>query len=92
LVAAAPAVVGGSSQRPAGWKLALEALEDRRLLSASLSFSDPIDLSTGASPRSVVAGDFRGEGVQDLAVANSGANTVSIFLGNATALSRRVKR
>jgi hypothetical protein len=47
-----------------------------------LSFSDPLDLNTGNSPRSVIAGDFRGGGIQDLAVASSVANTVSIFRGN----------
>ena len=51
--------------------------------------SDPItavslsrtDDSTGASPITIVAADF-GNGKQDLAIANYGANTVSILLGN----------
>jgi acetyl esterase/lipase len=76
-----PGVVG-RARRPAGRKLSLEPLEDRTLLSALLSFGDPLDLNTGNGPRSVVAGDFQGRGIQDLAVANSSANTVSIFLGN----------
>jgi len=47
-----------------------------------LSFADPVDYTTGRSPRSVAAGDFRGIGIQDLAVANAGSNDLSIFLGN----------
>ncbi len=36
--------------------------------------------STGASPSSVAVGDFNGDGYPDLAVTNSGDNTVSILL------------
>jgi acetyl esterase/lipase len=43
---------------------------------------DPLDYGVGKSPRSVATADFRDIGVQDLAVANSGSNDVSIFLGN----------
>src|SRR5262249_59518345 len=60
----------------------LEALECRVLPSAELSFADPIDYAAGTGPRSVTTGDFRGIGVQDLAVANFGSNNVSIFLGD----------
>jgi acetyl esterase/lipase len=64
-------------------RLRVELLEDRCLLSGGeLSFADPVDYGAGRSPRSVAVGDFRGVGVQDLAVANSGSNDVSIFLGN----------
>jgi len=52
--------------------------------------SDPItavsffrtDEATGASPNAVIAADFNGDGKLDLAIANSGDNTVSILLGN----------
>src|SRR6516162_2253296 len=62
----------------------LEALECRTLLSGGLSFADSIDINLGAgkSPRSIATGDFRGIGIQDLAVADSGSNEVSILLGN----------
>jgi hypothetical protein len=36
----------------------------------------------GAQPSSVVAGDFNGDGKQDLATANSGSGNVSILLGD----------
>jgi len=36
----------------------------------------------GTNPRSVVAGDFNGDGKTDLAVANYGSNDVSILLSN----------
>jgi FG-GAP-like repeat/Beta-propeller repeat len=36
----------------------------------------------GSNPASVVVGDFNGDGFADLAVANSGTNTVTVLLGN----------
>lgn len=39
-------------------------------------------VAVGASPSSVVLGDFNNDGKPDYAVANSTANTVSVFLGN----------
>jgi probable HAF family extracellular repeat protein len=36
----------------------------------------------GTNPQSVAVGDFNGDGFQDLAVANSGSNNVTVLLGN----------
>ena len=36
----------------------------------------------GTGPDALVAGDFNGDGRTDLAVANYGANDVSVLLGN----------
>ena len=36
----------------------------------------------GLTPNAIVAGDFNGDGVLDLAIADSGSNQVSILLGN----------
>jgi len=36
----------------------------------------------GAGPSSLAVGDFNGDGLQDLAVANSAGNSVSVLLGN----------
>jgi len=71
-------------KRPVARPLCVELLEDRCLLSGGLSFADPIDINLGAgkSPQSIATGDFRGIGIQDLAVADSGSNEVSILLGN----------
>jgi hypothetical protein len=46
-----------------------------------LSFTSAPDPSNGALPYSVAIGDFNNDGRQDIAVANSGPNTVSIRLG-----------
>jgi FG-GAP-like repeat/Abnormal spindle-like microcephaly-assoc'd, ASPM-SPD-2-Hydin len=48
---------------------------------ASLNFSSST-LTLGASPFRMAEGDFNGDGRMDLAVANWGDNTVSIFMGN----------
>ncbi len=44
------------------------------------SFLSPEILAVGANPKSVVVGDFNGDGKPDLAVANAGDNTVSVLL------------
>src|SRR5205823_1048984 len=37
--------------------------------------------ATGSGPYALAAGDFDGDGKQDLVVTNSGDNTVSVYLG-----------
>ena len=44
--------------------------------------SSPLMLPSGTSPSSIAVGDFNRDGYADLAVANTAANTISIFLGN----------
>jgi len=46
----------------------------------SIASGSPIII--GNLPKHLVAGDFNKNGIQDLAVANAGSNTVSILLGN----------
>ena len=38
--------------------------------------------AVGTSPYLVVVGDFNGDGIQDLAMANGGSNNVTVLLGN----------
>ncbi len=53
------------------------ALEDRTLP----GFLAPLSYDTGSSPRAVAVGDFNGDGIPDLAVANQQSSTVSVLLG-----------
>src|SRR5438128_1433983 len=50
-------------------------------LAQTVSFVARRDFVVG-NPISVAVGDFNGDGVPDLAVANFGSNTVSVLLGN----------
>jgi hypothetical protein len=56
----------------------MEVLEDRMVP----AFLDPVAYTAEAGPASVAVGDFRGNGVLDLAVANTRDNTVSVLMGN----------
>src|SRR5262245_24362133 len=56
--------------------LRLEALEDRNLL----SFSSITSYAAGLSPVAVALGDFNNDSRLDLAVVNSGGNSVSVLL------------
>src|SRR5208337_722152 len=46
------------------------------------SFQPQQTYGTGLATASVASGDFNGDGIADLAVANNGDNTVSVLLGN----------
>jgi len=48
------------------------------------SFAAKVDFATGGAPLSVAIGDLDGDGKPDLAVANSGALTVSVFRNTST--------
>jgi hypothetical protein len=51
------------------------------------TFQSPIMCPTGTGPTSVAVGDLNGDGILDLAVANFGANTVSVLLGTGNSTS-----
>jgi hypothetical protein len=55
-----------------------EPLEER----LNPGFLAPLAFDVGSFPRSVAVGDFNGDGLPDLAVANEGSGTVSVLLGN----------
>ena len=40
------------------------------------------DFAAGSGPRSVAVGDFNGDGLPDLAVANRFSNNVSVLINN----------
>jgi len=46
------------------------------------TFKPAINANTGTYPASLVVGDFNGDGILDIAVANRDSNTVTILLGN----------
>jgi hypothetical protein len=46
------------------------------------TFQPAVNYPVGANPGALVAGDFNGDGYQDVAVANDGSGTVSVLLGN----------
>src|SRR5439155_98276 len=45
------------------------------------AFQARVDAVAGSGPRGIAATDFNGDGILDLAVANSQSNTVSVLLG-----------
>ena len=59
-------------------RLMLETLESR----VAPAFVGTLSYDAGTSPVSVAVGDFNGDRVLDLAVANHGSNNVSMLLGN----------
>ena len=46
------------------------------------TFQPQVTYAVGVDPDAIVAGDFTGDGILDLAVANGGNSTVSVLLGN----------
>src|SRR5262249_42519210 len=70
-----PAGRGGGGRGGGG--LGVEPLEGRALP----SFLAAAAFDAGSTPRSVAVGDFNGDGVQDLAVANYSSASVSVLLG-----------
>ncbi|MEI6143339.1 MAG: FG-GAP-like repeat-containing protein, partial [Mariniphaga sp.] len=48
------------------------------------SFAAKVDFITGTNPSSVCIGDIDGDGKPDLAVANNGANTISVLCNTST--------
>ena len=52
--------------------------------SGNISFAARVDFTTSQAPRSVAVGDIDLDGKQDIAVANQGSNTVSVFRNTST--------
>jgi uncharacterized protein (TIGR03437 family) len=57
-------------------------LFSRAASAATPSFAAPLALPAQQAPLGIAAADFNGDGFQDIAIANSAAATVSIYLGS----------
>src|SRR5271157_5414649 len=53
-----------------------------------LGFQLPASLPVGNVPEGIASSDFNGDGIADLAVTNSGDNTVSVLLGNVSVVNQ----
>src|SRR5262245_30169166 len=73
------APTGRGRRRPTRKPL-LETLEDRCLLSLAPVVNSPF--AVGANPQAIVTAHLDGDSYLDLAVANYGSDTVSIWLGD----------
>lgn len=66
-------------------RLSLDSLEQRQLLAADITFSEPVEYSAGESPNDKSLGDWNGDGVIDIAQTNFGggptSGDVSVFMG-----------
>ena len=63
-------------------KPTLDTLEDRTVLTGAVDFQPPVEYNVGGGPDAVTVGDFNGDTILDIAVANSYDDEVSILLGN----------
>jgi hypothetical protein len=80
----------GGSSAPGGSVSFLDTSNSNSILgtaslvagSSLLNWQNPQNPAAGADPQGVAAGDFNGDGIPDLAVANRNDGTVAILLGN----------
>jgi hypothetical protein len=63
-------------------KLMVQQLETRTLF--AVTFGVPIEVDAGVGPTAVARGDFNGDGLADIAVANTGLGRIGVLLGNGT--------
>lgn len=72
-------------------RAAVESLEPRKLLSATISFAAPLSAGTNSDPIATAVGDINGDGKTDIVVANAGTvemhaytqlSSISVLLGN----------
>ena len=60
-------------------------LSGSKQLNAQAYFNPPnTSFTTGTGPSSITTGDFNADGKKDVAIANTGSNNVSVFLGTGT--------
>jgi hypothetical protein len=69
---------GGSSFAPS----TSAALPQTVIGVSANGFQTPVTYAAGTNPHGVVVSDFNGDGKADIALANTGSNSVSVLLGN----------
>ncbi len=57
----------------------LPKYDNSAYIAGLINCDDKVDFTTGSSPQSIAIGDLDGDGKADLAVANYGSNTVSVY-------------
>jgi hypothetical protein len=65
-------------RRPHDFQPAVEAMEERTLL----SFASPVTLAAQSRPAAIVVVDLNGDGKLDLVTANNNSASISVFLNN----------
>ena len=55
------------------------------------TFGSAVNYPVGSTPSAIVTGDFNGDGLPDLAVANAGSNSVTVFFGQANGTLRNAQ-
>ena len=70
----------------------VDAYVSSDVLTPNRSFGGPLPNAVGDGSRSVTTGDFNGDGVSDLAVANVSSNDVSVLLGLGDSMFAREQR
>ncbi len=63
----------------------LGILRNTSTAAGTISFAAQVTFATGTTPQGLAVADFNKDGKPDLAVANGGTNTVSVFINTATA-------
>jgi hypothetical protein len=85
-------VVGNGALSPSGGVSFLDTSNSNVVVSSGTlgtgtlfqTFSSQVNYGADNTPTGVVAGDFAGNGIQDLVVADSGQNKISVLLGTGT--------
>lgn len=77
-------VFGTNAYKPGGLNFSVQLTGVVSVVGAPVSMANNVDFTSGMQPVSVAVGDFNGDGLLDLAVANAGDSTVSVML-NTTA-------
>jgi len=73
---------GGNASYNAATPVTRSFTVSRAKPSGSFTAATGSPFAVGTHPYSLLVGDFNGDGIQDLAVANQGSNTVTVLLGN----------